>query len=260
MFSRISTRAFGLGAAVVLTAASLTACGSTEEITTTTPADTTTTATTALGEVTGTATAPSTPTLPEAAATGISALAVGGLSVQDQDALILMREEEKLAHDVYVTLGDLWGLRIFENIAAAETVHTEAVASIIERYGLDDPAVGNEIGVFTNPDFAALYVDLVERGSESLVAALAVGAFIEDLDIFDLQQLLESVDSPAITRVFETLQRGSRNHLRAFSSQLESRGETYSPSYLTQAEYDAIVNSPTERGRAFPRRRRGAQF
>jgi len=73
---------------------------------------------------------------------------------------------------------------------------------------------------------------------------------IEDLDIFDLQDLLDVVENPDVARVFESLLKGSRNHMRAFTSQLESRGETYTVSYLTQAEYEAIINSPRERGRA----------
>ena len=33
-----------------------------------------------------------------------------------------MREEEKLARDVYLSLDDTWGLRVFRNIAAADAV------------------------------------------------------------------------------------------------------------------------------------------
>ncbi len=73
-----------------------------------------------------------------------------------------------------------------------------------------------------------------------------MGATIEDMDIFDLQNFLELTDKADITRVFENLMKGSRNHLRAFVGQMELLGETYLAQYLTQDEIDAIVNSPRE--------------
>ena len=243
MFTKINTKAIAFGTAVLLTAGSLGACGEGESATTIAAAEPVATTSVA----------------PEASfsdnASMISdvvdtAPVAEQLTADEVDAIMLMREEEKLAQDVYSTLGDIWGLRIFENIAASETTHTGAVAMLIDRYDLEDPAAGNDIGEFTDPDFKVLYDDLVERGSESLVEALAVGAFIEDLDIVDLERLLEVVDTPAVTSVFESLLKASRNHLRSFTSQLESRGTTYSPEFLTQAEYDAIISTPTERGRA----------
>lgn len=38
--------------------------------------------------------------------------------------------------------------------------------------------------------------------------------------------------------------------LRALISNLENRGETYTPGYLTQEAFEAIVSSPMERGNA----------
>ena len=257
MFTRINTKAIGLGAAIVLAASSLGACSRSDTASTTTPPETTTTTSPGTAPTTSPETTiATTTTLSDNASAAVvsedvvAETAAGELSVEEQDAILMMREEEKLAHDVYVTLFDMWDLRIFENIAASETTHTEAVATLIDQYGLDDPADGNDIGVFTNPDFTALYDELIEQGSESLVEALAVGAFIEDLDIVDLERLLEVVDTPAIATVFESLLKGSRNHMRAFTSQLESRGETYTPEFLTQDQYEAIISTPTERGRA----------
>lgn len=42
--------------------------------------------------------------------------------------------------------------------------------------------------------------------------------------------------------------KGSRNHLRAFISQLSGQGVTYTPQYITQEEFDAIIDSPLETG------------
>jgi len=170
------------------------------------------------------------------------------LTADEIAGLEWMREEEQLAHDVYVTLGDLWGLRIFENIASSETTHIGAVSDLLDRYGIDDPAQGNEPGTFTNSEIQALYDRLVADGSASLEAALKVGASIEELDISDLQARSAATEIPEITIVYANLERGSRNHLRAFTSQLESRGVAYEPTRLDPAVFDAIVSSETERG------------
>ncbi|MCL4139766.1 UNVERIFIED_CONTAM: hypothetical protein GTU68_066166 [Idotea baltica] len=158
-----------------------------------------------------------------------------------------MREEEKLALDVYQELYEVWGLAIFDNISAAEQTHTDSVKTLLDRYDIADPAFAQPSGIFQNADLQALYDDLVARGSASVTEALLVGAFIEELDIADLQA--RASDEPAIALVYSNLERGSRNHLRAFIRQLQTRDETYTPSYISQADFDFIINSPTERGR-----------
>jgi hypothetical protein len=94
-----------------------------------------------------------------------------------------------------------------------------------------------------------LYEQLVVQGSESLAAALQVGAPIEDLDITDLAASLAQTDNPDIILVYENLMKGSRNHLRAFVSTLQRQtGTTYQPQYLDQTTYDAIINGTMESG------------
>ncbi len=170
------------------------------------------------------------------------------LSQADSDGLAFMREEEKLAGDVYQAMFDVWGLQIFDNIAAAEQTHTEAVVDLLDRYELPDPAEGLGPGEFSNPDLQALYDELVRTGSQSVTDALEVGALIEELDITDLR--LRASDQTDIDSVYATLERGSRNHLRAFIRQLEREGVTYTPDYLDQDSFDQIVDTPTERGRS----------
>ena len=174
---------------------------------------------------------------------------VGELSEAETEGLLYMREEEKLARDVYLTLYEEWGMPTFRNIAAAEQTHMDAIGTLIERYGLEDPVASNDTGVFTNSTLQDLYDQLVKEGSESLASALRVGVAIEEIDILDLQEYIAQTDKADIQQVYENLTRGSRNHLRAFVSRLEREtGETYEPQYLSQEAYDAIVNSPTERG------------
>lgn len=170
------------------------------------------------------------------------------LDAAEQAGLIYMREEEKLARDVYTVLGQQYSLPIFANIAASEQTHTDAVRSLLMRYGVTDPVVRDETGAFTDATLAGLYTQLVADGNRSVESALAVGALIEELDIADLEDRLAQTDEPDIRAVYENLMRGSRNHLRSFVSQLSARGITYVPVHLPAVEYQSIVDSPRETG------------
>lgn len=169
--------------------------------------------------------------------------ASGELSNEEAAALLYMREEEKLAHDVYVTLYDQWGLAIFQNIANSEQTHTDAIKTLLDRYGLADPA-SVQVGVFSDPTLQELYTALVERGSQSLAEALKVGAAIEEIDILDLELRLAETDQADIQQVYQNLLRGSGSHLRSFVSTLQTQtGEVYQPQYLSQPAYQAILAS-----------------
>jgi hypothetical protein len=171
-----------------------------------------------------------------------------GIRGSEADGLIFMLEEEKLARDVYLTLGEIWGTRIFTNIAGAEQTHMDAVMGLIDTYGLEDPVGDNAIGVFENPELQEMFNDLVNTGSESVEAALSVGALIEEVDIEDLHIYLEATDSSDITTVYEHLLMGSENHLRAFTSQLAAAGVVYVPTVLDADVYAAILASTNEHG------------
>jgi len=181
--------------------------------------------------------------------TALSAIVPGPLSPEEAAGLAYMREEEKLAHDVYSTLYERWGATVFRTIANGEQKHSDAIKTLLERYGLADPAAGNGAGVFDDPELQALYNTLVAQGSASLAAALKVGAAIEEIDILDLQERLAQTDHADIQRVYQNLENGSHNHLRAFVSNWEKQtGEVYRPQYLDQDTYDAIVNGGSGNG------------
>jgi len=171
------------------------------------------------------------------------------LSANEQDDLIFMREEEKVAHDVYVTLYATWGLPAFQNIANSEATHTAAIKRLLEQYGIADPATGKGIGEFTNPDLQKLYDKLVAQGVKSLADALKVGAVIEQIDIIDLQTRIARTMNADIKLVYNNLLRGSENHLRAFTSTLQRQtGETYAPQYLDETSYSLIIGTSNQRG------------
>jgi hypothetical protein len=161
--------------------------------------------------------------LVSAVLTGLSTVAIAqsGLTPEEEAGLLQMREEEKLARDVYTKMEALWGKRIFSNIMISEQTHMDAVKTLLDRYQLHDPAAGKDPGVFTNSDIQSLYNKLETEGSASLVAALGVGVTIEKMDIEDLNAFLEETARPDIKRVFENLLAGSENHLAAFEDQLK---------------------------------------
>lgn len=178
----------------------------------------------------------------------LSGVAASDLSQTELEGLLLMREEEKLARDVYLTLFEMWGLPVLENISNSEQTHTEAVLSLLERYGVSDPAL-SAVGEFNNQDLQALYDQLVEQGSLSIQEALMVGAAIEEIDILDLEELLAQTDNADIQLVYENLLAGSQNHLRSFANTLSNQtGISYSPQYLSLEEYAKIMSGTTGNG------------
>ena len=183
------------------------------------------------------------------AAAAISQFPLGVLTDAEASGLLYMREEEKLARDVYLTLFEQWGFQSFANIARSEQTHTDAVQRLLERYDLPDPADAQGVGEFTNPDLQALYDQLVAQGSQSLPAALEVAAAIEEIDILDLHEYIGQTDKEDILQVYHSLLSGSENHLRAFVSALERQAGAYQPQYLDQEAYDAIINASSSRGR-----------
>jgi len=142
------------------------------------------------------------------------------LSQEQIDGLIFMYQEEKLARDVYITLGKLYNARVFKNIQKSEQRHMDAVKYLLKKYNIDLPVPSDDIGAFDNEELQALYDELIEKGKESLKDALEVGVLIEETDIEDLEERI--ADAPSdIARVYNNLKRGSYNHLRAFRRNLE---------------------------------------
>ena len=175
--------------------------------------------------------------------------ATSGLSDAEIADLLFMREEEKLAHDVYLALYDVWGMNVFQNIAASEQTHTDAVLGLLDNYGLVDPVGDNTLGIFVNPDLQALYDQLVASGSQSLVDALNVGTAVEEIDILDLDEAIARTNQADIIQVYQSLRAGSENHLRAFVGSLERQtGTAFQPQYLSPEAYAAIIDGTQSQG------------
>ena len=150
----------------------------------------------------------------------LPAMAADALPDEVAYTLNYMREEEKLARDVYLFLYDKWHSRIFKNISVSEQTHMDAIKNLLDKYGIPDPAADKGPGEFANSQLQALYEELIQDGSVSLVDALEVGVFIEETDIEDLDAGIASSTHKDIITVYSNLLAGSLNHLNAFNSNL----------------------------------------
>lgn len=156
------------------------------------------------------------------------------LSDFEKESLAYIREEEKLARDVYFVLNTFWGseLPYFRTVETHEETHMAAVLVLLDRYKLPDPAAGKDVGEFTDPTIAALYAQLASAGSISLEEALLAGVEIEEKDISDLQGALDYVDNKDIRMVYGILLKGSCYHLKVFTNALAEKGVSYESPYL----------------------------
>ena len=166
------------------------------------------------------------------------------LTEADKEALLFMLEEEKLARDTYTLLYDLWNINQFANIGNSEQSHMDAVINLLDAYMVDYSILPQ--GEFLNSELQALYDQFALDGSLNTGNAFQIGATIEDLDIVDLQEYIDVTTNTTLIDVFSGLQCGSRNHLRSFINSIENNGNTYTPQFLSQEEYDSIINGEHE--------------
>ena len=165
--------------------------------------------------------------------------------------LLFIREEEKMARDVYRILYEIWSNPIFANIIESEQAHMDAVANLLAFYGIDDPVTIDETGEFNDEAIAKLYSDLVERGSQSESEALLVGAYIEEYDILDIWKAYDETDEERIQTVYQNLYEGSYNHLGAFVYVYELvTGEEYVRQILEEEDYKYVMSFDTQANQA----------
>lgn len=147
--------------------------------------------------------------------TGITA-ASGTLTDAQKATLVALASEEKLAHDVYVTLALKYPtLRQFSMISNSEAQHMSAMDALLARYNLTDPSKGLAVGAFATVDRQQQYQELVAKAVDT-TSALGVGVAIEKLDIADIASILKSVSAPDVQQVLTMLDRASDMHLVAF--------------------------------------------
>lgn len=152
---------------------------------------------------------------------GRKAVSLVPLTDAERTALVHLREEEKLARDVYIAMDEFWGEAVFSRIAVSEQRHMDALLNLLVRYGVDDPVATNPAGVFTDLGLQTLYADLVKRGQLSLLESYIVGRAIEELDIDDLLKAIDGTENADLDRVYTNLLNGSYHHLEAFNFHID---------------------------------------
>ena len=161
--------------------------------------------------------------------------------------LKFMREEEKVARDLYLALDARWGSTPFGNIVSAEESHMSAILQLLRQYRLSDPTAGNLVGEFSDPELQALHDALLLRGELSELDAIRVGGFVEEADILDVQAAMERSSRAAIDQTYARLACGSRNHLRAFAAaDTALSGTPYVAQVMEQKAVEVILTSPQE--------------
>ena len=167
------------------------------------------------------------------------------LTSQEIEDLLFLREEEKLARDVYLYSFEKYNLQIFNNISNSESQHMNSVLQLLNNYKIEDTA-STEIGVFNNETLQSIYNQLIEKSNISLLEALKVGGKIEDLDIKDLTLNESNTNNIDLLLVYGSLKCGSRNHLRNFHNQVLLNNGEYSPEFISLEEFNEIINSSIE--------------
>jgi hypothetical protein len=154
---------------------------------------------------------------------------IGELNDTEIHHLEFIREEEKLARDVYIELYKDYPLSVFASIAKSEQRHTDAVANLLSYYQLPDPFI-DQHGAFTSDYIQFLFDWLTAVGKQSMEQALLVGAFIEEYDILDIWKAESETNEERINFVYKNLYEGSYNHLDGFMTNYQGRfNKVYDP-------------------------------
>lgn len=145
------------------------------------------------------------------------------LTDEQLDTLVFIYQEEKVARDTYITLGNIYSNQtVFANIQLSEQEHIDKAEGLCDKYGADTSSINeSQIGEFVVPVLQELYDTLIAQGSQSELSALMVGEYVEITDIDDLEHAEIGMPSDVV-QTYENLKAGSLNHLAAFRSAIDS--------------------------------------
>ena len=191
------------------------------------------------------------------------------LDFSEQTHLVFTCEEEKLARDVYRVLRRQFPeIRSFAEMAAAGEHSQCKVLDLMRKYRVSVPRVNDNVGVFSwgsyGRYFTEKYLVLTSQGSSSPLNALYVGAFMEELNIQDIDLCPKVIvdnsngigevsacgrnytDNPDVLRVYDSLVAESRRHLQLLVRDIEQfiGAGKYQAQVLPQEQVDAILARP----------------
>ncbi|MGC9515594.1 DUF2202 domain-containing protein [Methanocrinis sp.] len=179
----------------------------------------------------------------ETARAQVSGTEAATLSPREEEGVLFIWEEEKVARDLYAELYRETRLSVFMDLERSEQSHMDQAKTLIEKYDLELPVEEDQRGVFSNQTLIGLYDDLLAQGMRSTEDALKVAATFEEISIVDLEKELEVADNEDVRVVFQGLLAGSRKHLRSYVKDLQAMGIEYKPQYMSQEEFDEVVKA-----------------
>lgn len=171
------------------------------------------------------------------------------LTADEIEFVYAVREDEKVARDLYTAFFEKYSLKTFSNISRSEANHMRAVEILLEYYEIDFPAAG-EYGVFEDPARQAIYDTLLAKGNTAL-EGFRVMAQLEEENIVSYRNVLSDITNPNIKIVIENLGKASENHFKAAIRQITALGGTYAPKLMNQEEYKAMIAKGFEQGKRY---------
>lgn len=170
----------------------------------------------------------------------------GKLDFNEQTHLVFICEEEKLARDVYHLFDRRFpDLGVFAELEAGKESSRCAVEKLLRQYRVSIPRVNENVGVFSwgiyGRYFTEKFLVVSNQGSMNPLSALYAGAFLEELNILDIEQCpkvivdidngikdaascgMQYTDNPAIRAAYDELLAESRRHLRILVNNIEQR-------------------------------------
>lgn len=164
-----------------------------------------------------------------------------------KEQLTFMREEERLARDLYTALDAHYAgdTRPFTMIKTSEQQHFDQVGALLVQYKIADPSAGKAAGTYGNAELQKMYTDLLARGKKSLDEAYKVGISVEKADIADLTQAISAVSQADARALFERLRTASQHHLSAFERAAD--GDLTGPG---QRAHRGMQNQPGQQQRS----------
>lgn len=164
------------------------------------------------------------------------------------NSIMSLREEEKVAYDVYTFMFEKYESKVFKNIAENEKDHMDKIKELIIQFNLNDPLSGisDQKGVFNNKKMQALYDEMIMAGNYGLLDALRAAARFEETDIIDLRNDLSAASDQTVVNTYINLESSSQDHLRALVKVIKDEGISYKPSYLSKEDFDKIMSVKTK--------------
>ena len=126
-------------------------------------------------------------------------------------------------------------------VSNVENQHMNSVFQLLKNYNINDPA-STGVVIFNNMEMQSIYYDLIAQSDISLLEDLKVGDKIEDLSLNENRTTKINLFS-----VYSLLKCGAKNHLESFHNQVLINNGEYSPKFISQEDFDAIVNSFNEK-------------